>query len=59
MSAFTGARSQWVAASWAVAGIVKVGVVAALRGHGLGSRLLAFADDTLARRRGGTISACS
>lgn len=33
--------------SWAVAGIVKVGVVAALRGHGLGTRLLAFADDTL------------
>ncbi len=33
--------------SWAVAGIVKVGVVAELRGHGLGTRLLAFADDTL------------
>ena len=33
--------------SWAVAGIVKVGIVAALRGHGLGTRLLAFADDTL------------
>lgn len=33
--------------SWAVAGIVKVGVIAALRGHGLGTRLLAFADDTL------------
>ncbi len=33
--------------SWAVAGIAKVGVVAALRGQGLGSRLLAFADDTL------------
>jgi GNAT superfamily N-acetyltransferase len=30
-----------------VAGIAKVGVVAALRGEGLGSRLLAFADDTL------------
>jgi GNAT superfamily N-acetyltransferase len=36
--------------SWAVAGIVKVGVVAALRGPGLGSRLLAFADDTLRRQ---------
>ncbi len=33
--------------SWAVAGIVKVGVLAALRGHGLGTRLLAFADETL------------
>ncbi|MGI8855399.1 MAG: GNAT family N-acetyltransferase [Thermomicrobiales bacterium] len=33
--------------SWAVAGIVKVGVVAALRGHGLGTCLLAFTDDTL------------
>lgn len=33
--------------SWAVAGIVKVGIVADLRGHGLGTRLLAFADDTL------------
>jgi predicted N-acetyltransferase YhbS len=33
--------------SWAVAGIAKVGVAATLRGHGLGSRLLAFADDTL------------
>ncbi len=36
---------------WAVAGIAKVGVVAELRGHGLGTRLLAFADDTL--RAGG------
>lgn len=33
--------------AWAVAGIVKVGIVAELRGHGLGTRLLAFADDTL------------
>lgn len=37
--------------AWAVAGIAKVGVVAELRGQGLGSRLLAFADDTL--RTGG------
>ncbi len=37
--------------AWAVAGIAKVGVVAELRGHGLGTRLLAFADDTL--RAGG------
>ncbi len=37
--------------SWAVAGIAKVGVVAELRGHGLGTRLLAFADDML--RAGG------
>jgi GNAT superfamily N-acetyltransferase len=33
--------------SWAVAGIVKVGVAGELRGHGLGTRLLAFADDAL------------
>lgn len=33
--------------SWTVAGIVKVSIVAELRGHGLGTRLLAFADDTL------------
>lgn len=33
--------------SWAVAGIAKVGIVAELRGRGLGTRLLAFADDTL------------
>jgi len=37
--------------SWSVAGIAKVGVAAELRGHGLGTRLLAFADDTL--RAGG------
>lgn len=32
---------------WAVAGIAKVGVVPELRGRGRGSRLLAFAQETL------------